>query len=52
MQRWCREALSALKPEKMHVLRSGPHSSEIRGICLCAQLSPPASPLVIVVVVV
>ena len=43
-QRWCREALSALKPEKMHVLRCGPHSSEIWGICLCAQLSPPSSP--------
>ena len=46
-QRWCQEALSALKPEKMHVLRGGPHSSEIRGICLCAQLSLPSSPCVI-----
>ena len=51
-QRWCQEALSALKPEKMHVLRGGPHSSEIRGICLCAQLSLPSSPCVIMAMVV
>lgn len=33
--------------QEAQVLKDGPHSSEIQGICLGAKLSPPATPCMI-----
>ena len=37
--------------QEAQVLKDGPHSSEIQGICLCAKLSPPATPCMIILII-